>query len=57
MLALERGSVCWCNAAACCLALMYFYRRGHAPLVRYSSHQSLQYVSMLVFAKEVTDHV
>lgn len=57
MLALERGSVCWCNAAACCLALMYFYRRGHAPLVRYSGHQSLQYVSMLVFAKEVADHV
>ena len=52
MLAPERDSVCWCISAACCMALMHFYRRGHTPLVRYSGHQSLQYVSMLLFVRK-----
>src|SRR6266702_3813937 len=61
MLARERGSVCWCIAAACRLGLMRFHCRGHARLVHYSDHQSSQYVSafsLLPFcAKEAADHV
>jgi hypothetical protein len=52
MLAPERGPVCRGITAACRLALVHFYRRGHARLVRYSDHQSPQYVVILLFVRK-----